>query len=154
MSIPRLERLWLMLGGAMLVAFLVVLLASALAMGNAPPSSMASVDPASVLIKGDYGSPGISHAGKTYHVHIAALTFAFVPNAITVPVGSKVIFHIAAKDVVHGFEIAGTDVNTMVIPGYQSEVTHTFSHKGRYLIVCNEYCGSGHHLMFATLIVA
>jgi cytochrome c oxidase subunit 2 len=41
----------------------------------------------------------------------------------------------------------------MVVPGYVSQFTTTFATPGEYLIVCNEYCGTGHHLMFAKLIV-
>lgn len=154
MSIPRLERIWLTIGGTMLVAFLAILLVTAVATGAAPPSGMTTIDPSTVLSSGMFASPGVKQTGPhEYTVHVAALYPAFAPSAITVPVGAKVTFHIATKDVVHGFEIVGTDVNVMVIPGYVSDVTHTFPHKGTYLILCNEYCGNLHHLMSATLTV-
>ena len=113
------------------------------------------MDPQAVLSSAAFKNAGPVKTGtNTYMVHIAAFTFGFQPSLMTVPVGAKVTFHVASRDVVHGFEVVGTDVNTMVVPGYVSMVTHTFTHKGKYLILCNEYCGSGHHLMFATLIVA
>ncbi|MYH50111.1 MAG: hypothetical protein F4151_11435 [Gammaproteobacteria bacterium] len=34
-----------------------------------------------------------------------------------------------------------------------SQFTTRFDRAGEYLIVCNEYCGVGHHVMSATLIV-
>ena len=40
----------------------------------------------------------------------------------------------------------------MAIPGYISQFTTQFE-AGEYLIVCNEYCGVGHHLMSAKLHV-
>ncbi|MDV2887801.1 cytochrome B5, partial [Alkalihalophilus pseudofirmus] len=52
-----------------------------------------------------------------------------------------------------GFEVAGTNINMMLEPGYISEYTTTFDKAGEYLIVCNEYCGSGHHLMFSKIEV-
>jgi cytochrome c oxidase subunit 2 len=115
---------------------------------------MKTIDPNTVLASGDFAQPGVYRTGpNTYMAYVAAFTFALDPNLITVPVGAKVTFHIATRDVIHGFEIVNSDVNTMVVPGYVSMVTHTFKKKGTYLIVCNEYCGSGHHLMYATLKV-
>ena len=46
-----------------------------------------------------------------------------------------------------------TSANTMLIPGYVSQFTVTFDTPGEYLIVCNEYCGQGHHTMSGKLIV-
>jgi cytochrome c oxidase subunit 2 len=39
------------------------------------------------------------------------------------------------------------------VTGYISQFRSTFSRAGYYLIVWNEYCGLGHHLMFGKLIV-
>jgi cytochrome c oxidase subunit 2 len=153
-SVSGVERVWLLVSSAVLVVFLIVLLVNAVAMSAAPPSSMDQIDPQTVLVSGPFGQPGVSQTGpRRYMVHVAAFTFGFAPSSISVPAGATVTFHIATRDVVHGFQIVGTNVNTMVIPGYVSEVTHTFTKKGTYLIVCNEYCGSGHHLMYARLTV-
>jgi cytochrome c oxidase subunit 2 len=82
-----------------------------------------------------------------------AMMFAFLPNEIHVKAGQPVTFRMSSADVVHGFQIVGTNGNTMVIPGYVSQFTTTFDKPGEYLIVCNEYCGLGHHSMYGTLIV-
>ena len=154
MSISRLERIWLFIGGGMLVVFLALIVATAVAASAAPPSSTDIMDPQAVLSGAAFKNAGPIQTGpQTYMVHIAAFTFGFQPSAITVPAGATVTFMVASRDVVHGFEIVGTDVNTMVVPGYVSEVKHTFRHRGTYLILCNEYCGSGHHLMYASLTV-
>lgn len=154
MVISRLERIWLYIGSAMLAVFLIVLIADAVVMGATPPSGMTTVDPATVLKSGQFQTPRAYQTGpNAWMVHVAAFQFGFLPNPIRVPAGAKVTFMVASADVVHGFEIVDTDVNTMVIPGYVSQITHTFNHKGNYLILCNEYCGSGHHLMSDTLEV-
>jgi heme/copper-type cytochrome/quinol oxidase subunit 2 len=54
--------------------------------------------------------------------------------------------------VTHGYQIVRTNAQSMVIPGYVSQFTSTFD-AGEYLVVCNEYCGVGHHTMFAKLHV-
>jgi cytochrome c oxidase subunit II len=154
MVISRLERIWLTIGVGILAAFLAALIIDAVVVGASPPSSMRTIDPNTVLVSGEFAQPGVYRTGlHSYMVHIAAFTFGFSPNLIKVPAGAKVTFMIASRDVVHGFEIVDTDINVMVVPGYVSSVTHTFSHKGHYLILCNEYCGSGHQSMFANLEV-
>jgi cytochrome c oxidase subunit II len=50
---------------------------------------------------------------------------------------------------VHGFLLPGTNVNTMVVPGFVSEVRTSFPAAGEYLMPCNEFCGLGHHAMWA-----
>jgi cytochrome c oxidase subunit 2 len=155
MTISRLERVWLTIGVGMLAIFLALIVVAAIEASAAPPSSTDIMDPQAVLASAKFQTAGPIKTGPdSYMVHVAAFTFSFQPSTITVPVGAKVTFHIASSDVVHGFEIVGTDVNTMVVPGYVSVVTHTFTHKGTYLILCNEYCGGGHQLMSATLTVA
>jgi cytochrome c oxidase subunit 2 len=72
---------------------------------------------------------------------------------IRVPVRTPVTFRVTSSDVLHGFQIVGTNVNLTVSPGYVSEVTTTFARPGEYLIVCNEYCGLAHHLMQGRVIV-
>jgi cytochrome c oxidase subunit 2 len=82
-----------------------------------------------------------------------ALMFAFGPGEIRVPAGRRVTFRLTSSDVVHGFQIVGTNGNAMVVPGYVTQFTTVFTRPGEYLIVCNEYCGLGHHIMSGKLIV-
>jgi len=72
---------------------------------------------------------------------------------VRVPAGRRIRFRVTSPDVLHGFQIVGTNVNVTVAPGYISEVETTFAKPGTYLIVCNEYCGLGHHLMQGSVIV-
>jgi cytochrome c oxidase subunit 2 len=41
----------------------------------------------------------------------------------------------------------GTNVNTMVVPGQVAEITVEFDEPAEHGILCNEYCGQGHHDM-------
>lgn len=41
----------------------------------------------------------------------------------------------------------------MLEPGYISEHVATFDKEGEYLILCNEYCGVGHHMMTSKIEV-
>ncbi len=66
---------------------------------------------------------------------------------IRVPADTRVTFKVTSADVVHGFSIAETNINTMVIPGQVAEVTAVFDETGTYGLVCHEYCGAAHHTM-------
>ncbi|WP_442915545.1 hypothetical protein [Mangrovibacillus sp. Mu-81] len=69
------------------------------------------------------------------------------PGEVEVPKNSKIKVIATTKDVIHGFEVAGTNINMMLEPGYISEYTTTLDKTVEFLIVCNEYCGVGHHTM-------
>ena len=62
------------------------------------------------------------------------------------PVGAHVTFYVTSPEVEHGFSVPETGVNTMVTPGW-ADHTHTFRTPGKFLLVCNEYCGAGHQIM-------
>jgi cytochrome c oxidase subunit 2 len=84
-------------------------------------------------------------------VVVLAQMFAFAPNEVRVPANKPVRFRITSPDVTHGFQIVATNGNAMIVPGYVSQFTTVFK-PGDYLIVCNEYCGLGHHMMQGRLI--
>jgi cytochrome c oxidase subunit 2 len=77
----------------------------------------------------------------------------FVPRCIAVPRGRRVTLRFAAPDVVHGLLITGTNVNTMVVPGFVAQVYTEFTQAGDLLMPCHEYCGLGHSDMWATVQV-
>ena len=64
-----------------------------------------------------------------------------------------VTFRITSPDIVHGVHVPFTNMSTMVIPGYISEVTTRFSREGEAQFLCNEYCGLGHDYMWSKLKV-
>lgn len=72
-----------------------------------------------------------------------------------VPVGRPVKFDVGALDVNHGFGVYTPDGKLLgqvqAMPGYRNEVTLTFPEPGTYKVLCMEYCGVGHHMMFASL---
>ncbi|MBX6394631.1 MAG: cytochrome c oxidase subunit II [Alicyclobacillaceae bacterium] len=154
MHLHRYEKIWLTLGVLILAAFVVVVGVNAFAMGAQPPSDSQKIDPAKVDQTPPFNQPSVKKIGENeYEVTMTAFVFGFAPASIEVPAGSTVHFRVTSKDVVHGFEIPGTNVNMMVVPGYVNTATHTFTKPGNYLILCNEYCGAGHHLMAGHVVV-
>jgi cytochrome c oxidase subunit II len=153
MNVALYEKIWMWAAGALIAAFLGTVLVSSIGGALEPPSHVETIDPTNVWSDPRFATPGVTESATGTTVVVIAMTFTFAPNEIHVPAHRRVTFRITSTDVTHGFEIVGTNGNTMVIPGYVSQFSVTFDRPGEYLILCNEYCGLGHHLMSAKLIV-
>jgi cytochrome c oxidase subunit 2 len=67
--------------------------------------------------------------------------------------GKTYRLHLTSMDYQHGFSLQPENINIQVIPGYEHVVTVTPNRAGTYAIVCNEFCGIGHHKMVSKLYV-
>ena len=61
--------------------------------------------------------------------------------------------HLTSLDYNHGFSLQPSNINIQVVPGYEHVLTVTPNQSGEFSIVCNEYCGLGHHMMVSRLYV-
>jgi cytochrome c oxidase subunit 2 len=61
--------------------------------------------------------------------------------------------HLSSMDWQHGFSLQPINVNMQVIPGYEMVITVTPDSSGEFTIICNEYCGIGHHQMLGKIYV-
>jgi cytochrome c oxidase subunit 2 len=61
--------------------------------------------------------------------------------------------HISSLDWQHGFSLQPVNINLQVHPGYEMVTTITPTDSGEFTIVCNEYCGIGHHQMVGKILV-
>jgi cytochrome c oxidase subunit 2 len=154
MNVDLYERIWMWAAAGIIVVFLVSIGFTTFGRAMHPPSHVEMIDPDSVRSDEEFGRPGVTlHADGSATVVLQAMMFAFLPNELRVPRGRPVTFRVTSPDVIHGFQIVRTNANTMVVPGYVSQFTTVFERAGEYLIVCNEFCGLGHHAMAARLIV-
>jgi len=96
----------------------------------------------------------IKHGAGTYEIHFLAKMWGFEPTRVRVPAGSTLDIYITSKDVTHGLQITGTNVNLMAIPKAITSTRVHFAKPGTYAIVCHEYCGAGHQKMNAVIEVS
>lgn len=61
--------------------------------------------------------------------------------------------HISSMDWLHGFSLQPVNINLEIHPGYEMVLTIKPDKSGEYGIVCNEYCGIGHHTMIGRMYV-
>ena len=157
MEIHRYEKIWFVIALLMIVGFIATIAYGAVGAGvEMIADDGGTMDPNDVSGT-EFEDPGVRQVGEDhYEVYVLSQQFLFRPGTtepIRVPAGSTVTFYITSTDVMHGFALAGTNLNVMVIPGQVAKVTVEFEDPGEYGIVCNEYCGNGHHSMEGKVVV-
>ena len=67
--------------------------------------------------------------------------------------GTEYTLHLSSKDVNHGFSLYPVNINFQVVPGYDYGLKIVPTEAGDFGIICNEFCGIGHHMMLGKVIV-
>lgn len=67
--------------------------------------------------------------------------------------GQTYRLHLSSLDLQHGFSLQPIGINVQVHPGLEHVLTITPTRTGTYGVVCNEYCGLGHHQMVGRIYV-
>ncbi|MGZ3360961.1 MAG: cytochrome C oxidase subunit II [Xanthobacteraceae bacterium] len=150
------ELLWAFGVGVLVAATLSMIVFTALTMNINPPSNVERIDPKALHLSGEFAEHNLGTtvaADGSVTTRVVATQFMFVPRCIAVPQGRRVTLRFSTPDVIHGLLITGTNVNTMVVPGYVAQVHTEFTRSGDLLMPCHEYCGIGHSEMWATVQV-
>ena len=150
--VARTEKSWLMVMAAMLVVMMVIIVVTGIMGALHPASNVEVIDPLTLHLQGEFVESNLGTAAEpdgSVTVRIVAEQYDFVPRCVRVPANTPVKFRLTSADAVHGFLLPNTNVNTMVVPGFVSEVRTSFAAPGEYAMPCNEFCGLGHHAMWA-----
>ena len=67
--------------------------------------------------------------------------------------GQTYRLHLSSLDWLHGFSLQPVNINLQIHPDYETVVTITPTTTGEFGIICNEYCGIGHHTMTGRMYV-
>jgi cytochrome c oxidase subunit II len=151
-EVTRTEDRWLIIVLGMLAVMMAIMVVTGATHALHPPSNVETIDPVTLHLGGEFAESNLGTAAEpdgSVTVRMIAEQYSFVPDCARVPVDTPVKFRITSTDVIHGFLLPATNVNTMVVPGYVAEVRAAFSRPGVYDMPCNEFCGYGHHGMWA-----
>jgi len=101
--------------------------------------------------EGNLGIPVVrpTDEGDAY---MLARTFEWWP-VLELEKGKSYKLHLSAVDVQHGFSLQPINMNIQVHPGLEHIITFTPTETGTFGIICNEYCGLGHHVMTGRIYV-
>ncbi|MCA0199863.1 MAG: cytochrome C oxidase subunit II [Proteobacteria bacterium] len=150
------ERRWALAMAVVSVIFLTAILYAAIAQHLSPPSNVELIDPATIHVSGEFAEDNLGtrlepEGGVV--IRLVTTQFSFVPSCVVVPQDAPVTFRVVSPDVIHGIMVVGTNVNTMIVPGYISRVRTRFAEAGEKLMPCHEFCGLGHSQMIAKVRV-
>jgi cytochrome c oxidase subunit 2 len=152
----RVELRWAVFVGAVVAFLIVLILFTAVHWSTMPPSRVELVDSTTLHRAGEFTEDNLgtgSDDRSTVVVRVLAEQYAFRPHCLVIPRGVPVTFRATSSDVVHGFQIIGTNVNSMLVPGYVSTFVVTLDDVGERTIPCHEFCGVGHTSMWANVQV-
>jgi cytochrome c oxidase subunit 2 len=152
----RYERRWALLVVTIILFLLAVVVFTGLHWASMPPSRVEAIDATTLHLRGEFIEDNLGTAvdeSGRVTVHLLAQQYAFRPACLVLPVGEPVTFRATSSDVVHGLQIMGTNVNTMLVPGYVSTFVATIPAVGEQVMPCHEFCGVGHAAMWARVRV-
>lgn len=147
--LPRDERLflWIVMGS--------VVVMTAFAIGwifvgnqNVPSEARATTTAAFSAQVADFakrygGSDGRVYVPSGTDAYLLASRYTWYPNLV-LESGKEYRMWLSSADALHGFSLVGQNLNLEVAPRHAMGATFTIGKPGRYLIVCNEFCGLGH----------
>ena len=156
------DRIWIGLALAwMLISFAFMPIYHVTGSQNAPSETYrVSADDYSGLVEGmvekykvgeEKGIPVVRPPAGD-NVYLKASMWQWYP-ILELEKGKTYRLHLSSVDVQHGFSLLPVNMNLMVLPGYDHVATITPTKEGEYTLVCNEFCGPGHHLMVGKLYV-
>jgi cytochrome c oxidase subunit 2 len=152
----RAEHRWATISVCIVVLFIGLMMVAGLIHGVMPQANVQIVDPSRLHLAGEFIEPNLGTEVRPdggVVVRVIGQQYSFTPPCIAVPVDAPVTIRATSADVVHGFLIERTNINTMLVPGYVSELHTIFSRPGTYAMPCHEFCSVGHEGMWAQVQV-
>jgi cytochrome c oxidase subunit II len=152
----RVERRWAVVS-VLIVVFLTAMAAFAgIHQATMPQARVETIDPTTLHLGGEFVETNLGSALEpdgSVTVRAVGQQYSFTPSCILVPAETPLTFRATSADVVHGFLIQQTNINTMLVPGYISVQTASFREPGEHLMPCQEFCSVGHEGMWARVKV-
>jgi cytochrome c oxidase subunit 2 len=152
----RVERRWATLSVVIIVLLAALAAFAGIHQATMPQARVETANPATLHVSGEFIESNLGSAVEpdgSVTVRAVGQQYSFTPQCMLVPADTPVTFRATSPDVVHGFIIQGTNVNTMLVPGYVSVISARFNAPGEHLMPCQEFCGVGHEGMWAKVKV-
>jgi len=152
----RVERRWAMVSIVVVVVLAAVAAVAGIHQATMPQARVETANPTTLHISGEFVESNLGSAVEadgSVTVRLIGQQYSFTPACVLVPTATPITIRATSADAVHGFLVEGTNINTMLVPGYVSVTTAHFANAGEHLMPCHEFCGVGHEGMWARVKV-
>jgi cytochrome c oxidase subunit 2 len=156
------ERLWVWIAFAWCMVLFAMMPLWHLRGGQNPSGIRHRVDPAAYAARtrefiaqykvGEESGLPVVEPPPGSHVYLQAQMWNWQP-VLRLRQGAEYVLHLSSTDVNHGFSLSPVNLNFQVVPGYDYGLRVRPTEAGEFSIVCNEFCGVGHHMMVGKVIV-
>ncbi len=156
------ERLWVIIAFAWCMVLFAMMPFWHLKGGQNPSGIRAKVDPAAYTARvsefiaayqvGEESGIPVVEPPPGSDVYLMGTMWQWRP-VLRLQAGAEYTLHISSVDVNHGFSLFPLNINFQVVPGYDYGLRVTPTEAGDFRIICNEFCGIGHHLMVGRIYV-
>ena len=152
----RIERRWAAL--SIVIVGILVGMAGFIGIHQAtmPQGRVELANPRTLHLSGEFVESNLGtsvEADGSVVVRAVGQQYSFTPQCIVVPADTPVTLRTTSADVVHGLLIEGTNINTMLVPGYVADLPIRFKKPGEHVMPCQEFCGIGHQGMWGKVKV-
>lgn len=150
----RIERRWATLSIAIIGLLIGMAGFIGIHQATMPQGRVETADPRTLHVSGEFIESNLGSAVEadgSVTVRAIGQQYSFTPQCIVVPTDTPITFRATSADVVHGFLIQHSNVNSMLVPGYVSTITARFSTPADVYMPCHEFCGVGHEGMWAKI---
>jgi cytochrome c oxidase subunit 2 len=152
----QVERRWATLSIAIVVLLAVLAAIAGIHRSTMPQTQVETIRPETLHLDGEFIESNLGTAVESdgsVVVRAIGQQYSFTPACIVVPAQTPITIRATSADVIHGLLIEGTNINTMLVPGYISVQAARFERTGDYLMPCQEFCSFGHEGMWGKVRV-
>jgi cytochrome c oxidase subunit II len=152
----RTERRWAIISVIVMIVLSLMAAFAGIHQATMPQARVETIDPTRLHLSGEFTEANLGTAVEpdgAVTVRAIGQQYSFTPSCILVPAETPMTLRATSADVVHGIMIQGTNINTMLVPGYVSEQSMRFNKTGDYLMPCQEFCSFGHEGMWGKVRV-
>jgi len=86
-------------------------------------------------------------------IPVVATRFTFSASELRVRRGEPVTLVLSTPDFVHGFSVPDLNARVDLIPGRTVELALKPDRSGRFVFLCDNFCGDGHDKMTGFIVV-
>jgi cytochrome c oxidase subunit II len=152
----RVERRWATVAIIVVVVMVILAAFAGIHQVTMPQARVEIVDPSRLHLSGEFAEANLGSVAEpdgSVTVRAIGQQYSFTPACILVPAATPITLRATSADVIHGIIVQGTNINTMLVPGYVSNQAMRFEKTGDYLMPCQEFCSFGHEGMWGKVRV-